>query len=386
VFDRVPHLARRLYAVEPDIVFLTHPRDMDDVYATLPFFRKVTRLIPERLALRLLAWSPCFVVATIRGPHGIQGMVVSTSLLPAQLVGERTRALDNARRITQFVKRVSGRPVCIGLAAWWPIVTDGGKAFDRWIPAGSRITVTSGHAATLASLYLSTRKIASLSGRSLRELRVLIVGVGKMGGAVAEFLAGRVAAIGLLDKSPGRLQAVAGRVAQHGDTPIERIPVSDNDSLVIREALTQYDVAICTTSNLGHLVADFTTLENCVVLDDARPEAFPRGFSAARRAVVLEGGLMRIPGVTLDSDFGFGSVENVFGCLAEAYLLALDKGRSLAPTRGDVHPADVERLMEFCQAHGITEGDFKSGARPVSPAELAHLMDHGTTARVPIER
>jgi len=83
---------------------------------------------------------------------------------------------------------------------------------------------------------------------------------------------------------------------------------------------------------------------------------------------------MKINGVTLDSDFGFGKENNVFGCLAEAVILALDSGNKLKSNVGEVDFENFNAFLEFCDSQNIEAGEFKCGNRLITHNELREIM------------
>lgn len=365
-----------LYGFEPTFIFLTHPRTPEDIYRCIPGLRLLRGVVGERLVLRLLSYCPAYVVAQVKTKEGLRGMFVSTSLLPADLFSQRNRMLRHAGRILSFIRKITSRRVYVGLAAWWPMVTNNGLALKRFLKEDDRLIITNGHTATLASILLSVRKLCELANLSLKHLRLLIIGVGKMGGAVAEAFNGEVSLLGLVDQNPLRLERFEGWLKQKPDaSDIESIAVSEADfSEKVLPALARYHIGICTTSNIGYVIHDPGALRDCIILDDARPEAFPRLVNQEKNVAVLEGGLIHVKGIEVDSDFGFGTEENIFGCLAEALLLNLDGLRTLRPTLGEVDLENFSRFLEFCKVCGITQGEFKSGHRTVDDHILRQIL------------
>jgi len=352
-----------LYGRDVTFVFLTHPRDEKDIFCTFPLLAVLHRVIPSKWILGFLSIFPCFVAAKVVSPQGLNGFFISTPLLPSTLFQNRDKTLKNAKKIVQFIRKITTQRVYVGLAAWWPIVTNSGVAFERYLEKDDRVVVTNGHSATLASIVLSVEKICQIAALPIRDLKLLIIGVGKMGGAVAQHFFGRTSAMGLVDQNEKRLDRVAEDLRQKtASTKIEKIPVSDTGfSGAILPALVDYHIAVCTTSNVGYVIKDEALLKNCIILDDARPEAFPRIVDADRGVIVLEGGLIKVAGIQIDSDFGFGNSDNIFGCLAEAFLMNLDGLRTLKPTLGEVDAENFQKLLSVCKQNKITCGDFKAG-------------------------
>lgn len=364
---------------QPDYIFFTHPRNEEDIYATLPFIKYLKRVLPVGAFRSILRLSPCYIVAKVSGPDCKKGYIISTTELPETLFQSRELTIKTVKRSTAFFRKIcTHKKAYISLAAWWPIVSNSGMLFERYIKDGDLMRITSGHTATIASIYLTVNKIADIAQLRLEEMKVLIIGVGKVGGAISELFAPLVKVLGLMDKNPIRIQVVKNNLVVNGAKigRIEAIPVSlpDSEDIILKKIAT-YDLTVCTTSNTGLLVSDPHRLRKCIILDDSRPEAFPRYYCAENRAVVLEGGLIKIKGIEMDSDFGFGVSANVFGCLAEAVILSLDAGKNVKPNIGDIDFQNLKNMISLFDKYGIAVGDFKCADKTINDNDLAQLLD-----------
>lgn len=371
-----PYLSKRLFLSNPDIIFLTHPRNMDDIYNIAPFLKFLKKILPEPLICKIINLCPAYTVAKINWKEKIYGLVVTTSVLPSELFKSREKVIQIAEKIINYIRKISSGTVYVGLAAWWPIVTNNGLAFRRFLNSKDRIKVTNGHTATLASIYLTIIKILLISGLEIKKLNILIVGVGRMGAAVAKVLNGKVSKIGLGDQNAIRLEFVRNDLAKKSpssliENHIISETISDGELNLI---LSKYDIVICTTSNVSYIIHNKKALRNCIIIDDSRPEAFPRTVDFNLHTAVLEGGLIKINGVEINYDFGFGKRNNVFGCLAEAFILALDKSYKLKPILGEIDFDNFEKLLKFCEENNITAGDIMSGHRKLSDFEIKKLF------------
>jgi len=365
-------ITKWLVPYTPDYIFLTHPRNWADVQSTFPFLRFLGTFLPKRALKFLLALAPCYMVARVSGPGPKRGFVISVVDLPDELFSSRELTKKRVEECIHFFEKICTRRAFVGLAAWWPIISNSGQLFLDQMPKNSLITVTNGHMATLASLYLTFIDIAGMSGQPVSSASALIIGVGKVGGGLAELLAPHVKKIGLVDKNKFRVAALKGQLLKIKPTlEIEGVVLSDKTGESdLGQRIATYRVAICTTSNTELIIKDTKYLHNCIIIDDSRPEAFPRFFSKEKKILVLEGGLMKIPGVTLDSDFGFGTEENIFGCLSEAIVLSLDKDGMLKPSIGTLDHEAFFKLIEFCKANGIQRGDLKCGLTKISDNDM----------------
>ena len=151
---------------------------------------------------RVLNLSSCYVVAKIQAPNGKRGYVISVTELPENLFARRELTIGLVKDSLAFFRKISDTKTYVGLAAWWPIVTNSGLLFQKFLKDSDNINVTSGHTATLMSLYRSILKLADITRTPLEKSKVLILGVGKIGGALAVLLSNKVGKLGLLDKNP----------------------------------------------------------------------------------------------------------------------------------------------------------------------------------------
>lgn len=369
-------LVQRLYGCAPDFVFLIHPRTSEDIYASWPLGRRLKKLVPEQAIFRFLGLCPGYVVAEVNTPGNLRGMVVSTTLLPLELFQDKRNTLRTLRRILSFVKKLSSGRVYVGLGGWWPVVTEGGVACQELLGPEDRVVVTNGHCATLMSLYLTILKVSQVAGVSLSALDIMIVGAGRVGGSLAKLMNGKVRTLLLVDRNVDRLKQVSSELLEatgSSHIAIEAMRYEQSTEM-LGTLLSRVHVTVCTTTSTGFLMREEDIPSDCLVIDDARPEAFPRVLDGKAGRVVLEGGLVKVKGAMVGKDFGFGRKENLFGCLADAYILALDGGRRLRPTVGDVDASNLSRMIEFCTEEGIEESGFMSGRRMVPSALIRSII------------
>lgn len=372
-----PFLLKLLFPFNPNFIFLVHPRNMDDVYHTIPFLKIISKIIPEKTICKIISICPVYSVAKIKWKNKINGLIVTTTYLPSMLFEKRENAVRMAEKIISYIRKTTLSHVCLGLGGWWPIITNNGLAFNKFLDKNDRIKVTNGHTGTLASIYLTIKKISLLSGRDIHKLSIMVLGVGRMGEAVAKVLNGNVHTIALGDKNTVRLDIVKNMLEKETLSSVIKIHfipenINDNELNLI---LSKYDIVICTTSNVSYITDNEKALKGCIIIDDARPEAFPRILDFDTRTAVLEGGLMKIEGIEVNYDFGFGKKDNVFGCLAETFMLALDKTNKLKPTLGEINFDNFETLLKFCEENNITVGDFISGYTKLTNLEIQKFLN-----------
>lgn len=366
-----PFVVKLLYGVDPKFIFFIHPRRTEDIYRGFPPAVIIRRLLGKRLFLRIIFLFCPTVVGVIRTPQNINGFVISSFFLPEIFLRQRKIALREAVRGLYFGSKIVPKGAIFGLGALWPMVTRRGLSLKHFAQARN-IVITNGHCGTLISLFLSIRKIADISGMRLEDLKIAILGVGKMGENLARILYGKVATISLVDINEMRLSLVEEKLKKTmSETDIQKYTNRD-DFGGMKEVLENNHILVCTTSNVRRILKPEEIPSNCIIIDDSRPEGIPRELKGNQ--VVLEGGLMKINGIVQDYDYGFGIDENVFGCLAESFLLASGLSKSLTFTLGEVNFKNFLEMMSLCQKLNVTVGDFKCRDKIIEEDKITAIL------------
>ncbi|MBD3426046.1 MAG: hypothetical protein GF409_02295 [Candidatus Omnitrophica bacterium] len=372
---RLPNsIVKLLYGFQPDYVFLIHPRRIEDILVGVPYFRILKKLLPAKLFLKLVAVTPAYVVGKMTSNKGINGLLVTNAVLPSEMLRRRRKTLQNIKKLTSFIQKISKNNCVVGLGAWWPIVSRRGIFFKQNLANSDQLCFTNGHCGTLISIYLAINRIAELWKSRLENIDIAIIGSGKMGTAVAKSLLNKVRKITLIDKNKIRLER-SYFILDESNRKTKIDLCQSKTTKTLYDALSQHRLAVCTTSNITSILRGLKIPVQMIIIDDSRPEAFPRTTEVGSN-IVLEGGLVKINGINVDYDFGFGKDENVFGCLAEAFVLALEGRKELSPTLGDVDFVNFYKTIKYYKENGITTGDFKSGDVFIRNKDIVKMNDN----------
>lgn len=380
----LPFIVKILYGVKPKFIFFVHPRRTEDVYIAFPPAVLIRRYFGKIFFRAILSLFSPVVISTVKTSQGVDGLIVSGPLLAELFFKDKRCALKQAIKGLFFASKLLQKDGVFGLGALWPMVTRRGMALERYAKMRN-IRITNGHSGTLISLILSIGRIAELSNIRLSELKLAILGVGKMGENLARAFYGKVATITLIDINAQRLSFVENRLKKiMFNTDIQKY-TNCNAFGGVKKILENNHVTVCTTSNLKRILTPQDIPANTVIIDDSRPEGVPRNLEENR--IVIEGGLMKIKGVVQQYDFGFGIDENVFGCLAESFLLAADSSKILAATVGEVNFENLYKMMDICKKLDVTAGDFKSCAKVVESYRINEILKNKAhlTATVPFK-
>jgi predicted amino acid dehydrogenase len=116
----------------------------------------------------------------------------------------------------------------------------------------------------------------------------------------------------------------------------------------------------------------------CVVTDVARPRDVSLEVAKQRDDVlVIEGGVVAVPGANLDLGFNFGfEPRTAYACMSETMMLALD-GRYESFTLGKtVSREQVEIMRTLAAKHGFKLAGYRSFEKPVTEAQIERIREN----------
>jgi len=371
---RLPGFIRKLLYGDISYVFFIHPRRSEDYYLGLPFLSIFRKFLPKRTFISLASILPPVIVSNINNRKA-NGVVMSSLILPEVLINNRKNSINAAVKAIKFAKRITKKICIVGLGAWWPIISKRGLELKKHIN-DDEIIITNGHTGTLLSIYKMLDKISLISDINMTDLKICVIGAGKMGTNVTKVLYGKVDTISLIDIHKKNIDLLIDTLKTNSkavQTKINSYVINNNVSLL--NIFNRHHMAICVTSNLKIIIKANDIPDYFIIIDDSRPEAVSRCICDPNK-IILEGGLMKIMNSTTNYDYGFGIDDNVFGCLAETYALAIDDSDVLSPTLGDVDSAQFEKAKYYYNVNGINVGDFKTGDKIIDHDKISNILKH----------
>ena len=354
-------------AARSRFAFLVHPRT--DLRADLATVHPVLGALPGAVyerAFRRLPLRP-WVQATITTadrPDEPFGEVIVLPLSPRQLLGG-DRAFVK-RRIDEGVDLAVSRGArLLGLGSLTAPATAGGARLRTRTDVG----VTNGNAFTAAATARATAAIAASLGRP--PVIALVGATGSVGGAVARVLArsGVAAELLLIARAPNPLAALAKDLGGVATTSL--------DLADCRRA----DIVVLMTSAVDAVLQSQHLKQGAVVIDDTQPRNTTPGLLRNRPDVtVVDGGLVRTPGlIRRGRSIGIDAGSS-FACLAETALLALE-GHRTHGTIGRPTLAQVEHLDALAERYGALGFDLAPPTSFGEPVEVPGLSGSGRRTR-----
>ena len=253
----------------------------------------------------------------------------------------------------------------MGLGAFTSVVGDGGVTVAKHSP----IAITTGNSYTIATSIQGALKACAMIGIEPENSNLAVVGAtGSIGRTCAKILSPQFQKTVCVGRDQVRTQAVA-------DECVRATASIDVES--IRDA----DVVITVTSAGADLIFPEHLKPGAIVCDVARPRDVSAKVASERPDVlVIEGGVVAVPGKDLNFNFNFGfPPKTAFACMSETMMLALE-GKIENFTLGkDVSVGQVEEMIRLADKHGFELAGFRSFEKAVPDeaidrARLARLQ------------
>ncbi len=323
------------------------------------------RYLPVSVIHFLSRFFPPLYISHITGIRSsqeqeIDGWFVACPFTPTRMTSLPERVVYRKIVKTGQLAEKLGAKI-LGLGAFTSVIGDAGITISKQLD----IPVTTGNSYTVAVAAQAIRAAAQRMDIDLPKATIAIVGAtGAVGCVSGQLLARECAKIVLIGRRTARLQQVKSKIEARYNTPT--FIASDI------AALEQADIVISVTSSIDTVIEPHHLRSGAVVLDVARPRDVSRRVVQERDDVlVLEGGMVQVPGSELDFGFNFGFPPKMaFACMAEVMILALE-GRYESFTLGrDISIEQVEEIEALGAKHGFRLGGFRSFEHAVTDQEI----------------
>lgn len=326
--------------------FVIHPLNPKrDVARKYP---RLARILPTALIhFFSLFWPPVYIshVTGVRSEatgKEIEGWLVACPFTARQMLRLPPRTVyKKVVQTGRLAERLGAR--ILGLGAFTSAVGDGGVTIDRQLD----IPVTTGHSLTMAVVVEAVEEAALCRGIRLESSIAAVVGAtGNIGSTCAKLLAPMVAELMLIGQRGFRLAEVGAQVREAGARLVRTSTQIDD----IREA----DIVLSTTNAAKPVIQPEHLKRGAIVCDVALPpDVSPRVVKERDDVLVIEGGVVDVPG-TVDFGFDFGLPPGkAYACMAETMVLALE-GRYESYSLGkQIQIEQVREIAQLARKHGF---------------------------------
>lgn len=346
--------------------FIIHPIDAKRDVARKGGVYSAAKYLPEAAVEWAIKFKEPIVASHITGIRSAtgaeaEGWFIACPLTPRQLL-ELPREFVYKRLIQCGKLAESLGAKIMGLGAFTSVVGDGGVTVAKALD----IAVTTGNSYTVGTAVEGAVDAARRLGISLENSKVAIVGAsGSIGRTCARLLAPRACEIALIGRDLDRLEAVAkelgnARVSLHTD---------------IHAGLRDAQIVITVTSATAAVIQPEDLASGSVVCDVARPRDVSVRVAKERQDVlVIEGGVVAVPGADADFHFNFGfPPKTAYACMSETMILALDRRYESFTLGKDVSMEQVSEITGLAAKHGFSLAGYRSFEKEVTEETIEEV-------------
>ena len=210
---------------------------------------------------------------------------------------------------------------------------------------------------------------AKLMERDLNQATLTIIGgTGDIGSACARVFSSRVKKLIITGRTKENLRCLKAELSKKGTAKI--IETTDNKS-----AVKAADIVIASASASASIIHIEWFKPGAIVCDVGYPKNVSYGFNSRQDIFVFSGGLAKSPTpLNFPIDVGLPSPETLYGCFAEAIILALEKRyEQFSLGRGNITEQKIEEIRQLGQKHGFETADFFWGHDRIDEARIEKI-------------
>lgn len=351
--------------------FIIHPLDRRDVGRKFPVLSRFS----EEWTDKFTKHAPPVIAEHMRGIYGrdaaAEGWLVA-SLLNARQMSELPLPFVLKKIVAAGKKAERLGAKIVGLGAMTSVVGDAGISIARRLS----IPVTTGNSYTVATAIQATFQAASLMGIDTKQATICVVGAtGAIGAVCARMMAPFGGRLLLAARDEKKLEDLASLIYSESSVLCQ----IDTD---LRRAVREADVVVAVSGSSEALLLPEDFKAGAVVCDVARPRDVAKSVAEARDDVlVIEGGLVEVPG-GWQGHFSFGLPPGVvYACMAETMLLALERRYECFTLGRSIQVEQVQEIDKLAEKHGFQLAAFRSFGKPLNPDDIALIRRRAMAVR-----
>jgi len=241
------------------------------------------------------------------------------------------------------------------------------------------VAVTTGNTFTAAMAIDGVFKAVELLGRDINSLKTAVIGgTGDIGSACVRVLAEKSAQVTITGRTKVNLARLKKELS--GKNRAKILTSLDNEA-----AVKDADVVIAAASAVSSILQVDWFKPGSIICDVGYPKNISYAPVTRNDILVFSGGLSRLPTpINFPIDLGLPSPDVVYGCFAEAMILALEKRyENFSFGRGNIYPDKIEEIRQLGEKHGFVVSDFYWGDKLIDDSVIDRVKEccYDMTAR-----
>lgn len=233
------------------------------------------------------------------------------------------------------------------------------------------VAVTTGNTFTAAMALDGVYKAAALLNMDLSKANAAIIGgTGDIGSGCTRVLADKVKQLTITGRTKTNLRLMSSELSKKRKAKI--IATTDN-----KAAVTDADIVITAASSTQSILDINWFKPGSIICDVGYPKNVSYAATNRQDILIFSGGLAKSPTpISFPVDTGLPSADTLYGCFAEAMILALEKRfESFSFGRGRIMPDKIDEIRQLGRKHGFEVSDFYWGHKLVDTPMLEKVKE-----------
>lgn len=352
--------------------FITHPLNLTNLFFILGKYSIILDKLPKQTIKKILEFLPPYKfckskeIKSVLG-HKVEGIALLCPLLPEQFIELDSQVvLNKILKAGRLAEKLGAK--IVSLAGFSSIFSNQGEDVAKELS----IAVTTGNTYTASLVIEGLLKAAELMQLNLKKSTAAIIGAtGDIGKICADVLSDKLGRIILVARDQSKLSEFSLVLKQKNNAEIN----------IIRDtklAASKAEIILTATSAITTLIEENDLKSGTIVCDVSLPPNIARGIIKSRDDILaFEGGYAKLPYFDEMNDrelkkyFPYGAV---FGCMAEAIILALEKKfENFSLGRGKITLDKIEEIRAIGKKHGFGLAPFFCGGKLFSDQDIKNI-------------
>jgi len=233
------------------------------------------------------------------------------------------------------------------------------------------VPVTTGNTFTVAMAIDGVLKAAEQLNLDISGTKATIVGgTGDIGSGCARVLVDKVKQVTVTGRTKANLKLLSKELAKKHKA---KIIVTTNNESAVKDA----DIIIAAASVSSAILNADWFKPGSIICDVGYPKNISYTPITRQDILIFSGGLTKSPTpIIFPLDTGLPSPDTLYGCFAEAIILALEKRyESFSSGKGNIMPEKIEEIRNIGKRHGFEVSDFYWGDKLIDETIIGKMKN-----------
>lgn len=348
-----------------------HPYNFYHLERSLRMLNPNFKMPSREFLSQLFNISPSFKMFDVKDYRSktgetVNGCCIMATFIPDMMEKDKWAIYSKVVRACKIAEKQGVGVVTLGGFA--SIV---GERIGHEISSEVDVAVTTGNTFPSAMAIDGVLKAANLLGRDVSSLKAAVIGgTGDIGSACSRALTSMVKQLTITGRTKSNLALISKELAKRRKARI--IATRDN-----QKAVKDADIVIAAASSTSSILETSWFKPGAIVCDVGYPKNISYAPNAREDVLIFSGGLAKTPmPFMLPIETGLPTHEVIYGCFAEAIILAFEKRyENFSFGRGNITEATINEIREMGKKHGFEVSDFYWGDKLIDEAALSRIKE-----------